>query len=37
MTDEKGNEIEVANKAKQIFYLKLDKDVKPGYLLRKEI
>lgn len=37
MTDEKGNEIEVANKAKQIFYLKLDKDVEPGYLLRKEI
>lgn len=37
MTDEKGVEIEVANKAKQIFYVKLDQDVEPGYLMRKEI
>lgn len=37
MTDENGNDIDVANKAKQIFYTKIYSPIEPGYLLRKEI
>lgn len=37
MQDEKGNDIDVANKAKQIFYTKIYTNVEPGYLLRKAI
>ena len=36
MTDDKGNDIETANKAKQIFKIKVDQDVEKGYFLRKK-
>lgn len=35
MTDDKDNEIQVANKAKQIFKIKVDQPVKKDYMLRK--
>lgn len=36
MHDIKGNKIEVANHAQQIFTIKVDKEVKPGYMIRKK-
>lgn len=36
MYDDKDREIEVANKAKQIFKIKIDKPVKKGFILRRE-
>lgn len=36
MYDDKDREIEVANKAKQIFKIKIDKLVKKGFILRRE-
>lgn len=36
MTDDKGNDIETANKAKQIFKIKVDQDVEKGYFLRRK-
>ena len=36
MTDDKGNDIETANKAKQIFKIKVNQDVEKGYFLRKK-
>lgn len=35
MIDSKGNEIEVANHAKQIFKFKVDEEVKAGYMIRR--
>jgi len=35
MWDEEGEEIEVAPHAKQIVKIKMDKPVKPWYILRK--
>lgn len=36
MLDDKDREIEVANKAKQIFKIKIDKAIKKGFILRRE-
>ena len=36
MTDDKGNDIETANKAKQIFKIKVNQDVEKGYFLRRK-
>ncbi|MDO5041795.1 MAG: U32 family peptidase C-terminal domain-containing protein, partial [Peptoniphilus sp.] len=36
MTDDKDLDIDVANKAKQIFKIKVDKNVAPGYFIRKK-
>lgn len=36
MLDEKDNEIEVANKAKQIFKIKVDEPIEKGFILRRE-
>ncbi|WP_273497659.1 peptidase U32 family protein [Peptoniphilus rhinitidis] len=36
MYDDKDREIEVANKAKQIFKIKIDKPIKKGFILRRE-
>ena len=35
MTDDKDNEIDVANKAKQIFKIKSQYPLKKGYLIRR--
>ena len=37
MKDSKGNDIEVANKAKQIVYIKIDHDLKKGDMVRRKI
>lgn len=37
MKDSKGNNIEVANKAKQIVYIKIDHDLKKGDMVRRKI
>lgn len=37
MKDSKGNDIDMANKAKQIVYIKIDHDLKKGDMVRKEI
>lgn len=36
MLDEKDNEIDVANKAKQIFKIKVDEAIEKGFILRRE-
>ena len=36
MLDDKDKEIEVANKAKQIFKIKIDKPIEKGFILRRE-
>lgn len=36
MLDDKDREIEVANKAKQIFKIKIDEPIKKGFILRRE-
>ena len=36
MLDDKDREIEVANKAKQIFKIKIDQPIKKGFILRRE-
>ncbi|CDZ74929.1 Peptidase family U32 [Peptoniphilus sp. ING2-D1G] len=36
MTDDKNLDIDVANKAKQTFKIKVDKNVAPGYFIRKK-
>ena len=36
MFDEKDNEIDVANKAKQIFKIKVDEAIEKGFILRRE-
>ncbi|WBW50333.1 U32 family peptidase [Peptoniphilus equinus] len=36
MQDDKGEPIEVANKAKQVFTMAVDQPVRPGFYLRKE-
>ena len=37
MKDSKGNDIEVANKAKQIVYIKIDHELKKGDMVRRKI
>ncbi len=37
MKDSKGNEIDVANKAKQIVYIKIDHELKKGDMVRRKI
>ena len=36
MLDDKDREIDVANKAKQIFKIKIDQPIKKGFILRRE-
>ena len=36
MTNKKGEEIEVANHAQEIFKMKVDQEVKPGYMIRRK-
>lgn len=37
MKDSKGNDIEIANKAKQIVYIKIDHELKKGDMVRRKI
>ena len=36
MTNKKGEEMEVANHAQEVFKIKVDQEVKPGYMIRRK-